>query len=76
MQIAKPVSAPLAARLKLSVDLRPQLEEDKEYIPSVLYGSVVRSIMYAVVFTRPYILHAVRVGRRYMSNPKRNIGKF
>ena len=33
----------------------------------VLYSSVVGSFMYAMVYTRPYIAHAVGVLRKYMS---------
>jgi hypothetical protein len=35
----------------------------------VPYASEVGSLMYAMVFTRPYIAHAVGVLSRYMSKP-------
>jgi hypothetical protein len=35
----------------------------------VPYSSTVGSLMYVMVFTRPYISHAVGVVRRYMNNP-------
>ena len=34
----------------------------------VPYSSVVGSLMYAMVFTRPYIAHVVGVMSRYMNN--------
>ena len=35
----------------------------------VPYASAVRSLMYAMVYTRPDIAHAVGVVSRYMANP-------
>jgi hypothetical protein len=35
----------------------------------VPYSSIVGSLMYAMVYTRPYIAHAVGVVSRYMNNP-------
>jgi hypothetical protein len=35
----------------------------------VPYSSTVGSLMYAMVFTRPDIAHAVGVVRKYMNNP-------
>jgi hypothetical protein len=35
----------------------------------VPYSSVVGNLMYAMVFTRPDIAHAVGVVSRYMNNP-------
>jgi hypothetical protein len=35
----------------------------------VHYSSAAGSLMYAMVYTRPYIAHAVGVVRRYMNNP-------
>ena len=39
-----------------------------EYISKVPYSSVVGSLMYAMVCTRPDITHTVGVMRRYMNN--------
>jgi hypothetical protein len=36
----------------------------------VPYASVVGNLMYVMVYTRPYISHAVGVVRRYMSKPR------
>lgn len=35
----------------------------------VPYSSVVRNIMYAIVYTHPEIAHTVSVVSRYMANP-------
>ena len=63
------MSTPLAAHFKLSVALSPKSKEEKEYISHVPYSSVVGSIMYAMVCTRPDISHVVSVVSRYMANP-------
>jgi hypothetical protein len=47
----------------------PKTEEEEEDMCHVPYASVVGSLMYAMVYTRPDIAHAVGVLRRYMSKP-------
>ena len=42
--------------------------EERKHIESVLYTLVVGSLMYAIVCTRPDIVHAVGVVSRYMEN--------
>jgi len=49
----------------------PKNEDDLEDITNVLYASVVRSLMYAMVCTRPDIAQVVGVLSRFMSNPSR-----
>ena len=71
MQQSKPVSTPLAAHFKLSGVLSPKSKEEKEYMSHVPYSSVVGSIMYAMVCTRPNILQAVSVVSRNMANPRK-----
>eukprot|EP00253_Pinus_taeda_P022564 PITA_22564 len=45
----------------------PKTQEEEEDISHVPYESVVGSLMYAMVYTRPDIAHAVRVLSRFMS---------
>ncbi|ONK68535.1 uncharacterized protein A4U43_C05F12950 [Asparagus officinalis] len=66
---AKPVKTLLAAHFRLSADLSPQTEEEEQYMSCVPYASVVGSIMYAMVCTRPNISHTVSVVSRYMDKP-------
>ena len=40
-----------------------------DYMSKVPYASAVGSLMYAMVCTRPNIVHAVEVVSRYMNNP-------
>jgi len=66
---AKLVSTPFASHFRLSKDQSPQIEEEKEFMAKVLYASATRSLMYAMVCTRPDIRHAVGVVSGFMSNP-------
>eukprot|EP00253_Pinus_taeda_P008900 PITA_08900 len=47
----------------------PKTQEDMDYMSKVSYASTVGSLMYAMVYTRPDIAHAVGVVSRYMNNP-------
>lgn len=49
--------------------MSPQSVGEKEYMARVPYTSVVGSLMYAMVCTRPDIAQAVSVVSRYMSCP-------
>ncbi|PHT49383.1 hypothetical protein CQW23_09130 [Capsicum baccatum] len=51
--------------------MSPKNEVEREYISRVLYASVVGSLMYVMVCTRPNISHVVRNMSRYMHNPGR-----
>ena len=64
MQGSKPVSTPLVSYFKLSSALSPQTEEEGEYMSHVPNASAVKSIMYAMVYTRPNISHAISVVSR------------
>jgi len=65
----KPVSTPLAPHLKLSSQLSPTTDEEREYMAKVPYANAVGSLMYAMVCTRPDISQAVSVVSRYMHDP-------
>ena len=69
MQNEKPVSTPFASHFKLSKEMCPKTQEEMDYMSKVTYASTVRSLMYAMVCTRPDIAHAVGVVSRYMKNP-------
>jgi hypothetical protein len=69
MQNAKPVSTLLAPHFKLSAKQCAETNADLEYMSKVPYSSVVRSLMYAMVCSRPDLSHAMSIVARYMSNP-------
>ena len=68
-QDSKPVNVPIPVGVKLSAEQCPKTQEEEEDMSRVPYASVVDSLMYAMVCTRPDIAHAVGVLSRFMSNP-------
>ena len=66
MKDCKLVKVPIPIGLKLFVDQLPKSQEEIEYMPHVPYASAVGNLMYAMVYTRPKIFHAVGVLSRYM----------
>ena len=56
MQDAKPVSTPLASHFKLSVELSPQTEHEREYMSHVPYDSAIGSLMYGMVWYVPVLI--------------------
>ncbi len=60
---SKPVKVHIHVGVKLSNEQCPKTQEEEEDISRVPYASVVDSIMYAMVYTRPEIAHVVEVAR-------------
>ena len=71
MQDSKPVDVPIPVGVKLSAEKCPKTQEEEEDMSCVPYASVVGSLMYTMVCTRPDIAHAVGVLSRFMSNPRK-----
>ena len=69
MDRGKALSCPLPSYVKLSKHDFPVSDEDKAKMNKLSYASVVGSLMYAMIATRPDIAFAVEVVSRYMSNP-------
>ncbi|KAG8502523.1 hypothetical protein CXB51_001167 [Gossypium anomalum] len=69
MQSAKPVSTPLTAHFRLSSALSPQSDDEIEYMSHVPHSSVVGSLMYTMVCSRPDLSYAVSAVSKYMANP-------
>ena len=59
MQECKPVKVAISVGVKLFADQCPKTHEEEEDMSHVPYASVVGSLMYAMVCTRPDIAHAV-----------------
>eukprot|EP00253_Pinus_taeda_P010172 PITA_10172 len=66
---SKPVKVPIPVGVNLSAEQCPKAHEEEEDMSRVPYESVVGSLMYAMVCTRPDIAHAVGVLSRLMSKP-------
>ncbi|KAE8655608.1 F-box family protein, putative isoform 2 [Hibiscus syriacus] len=69
MQDCKPISTPLPINFKLSSSMSPSSEEERMEMSRVPYESALRSLMFAMICTRPDITQAVGVVSRYMANP-------
>ena len=68
MQDSRPLSVPVTMGTKLSSSQCPTSPSKMEEMTQVPYQSVVGSLMYAMVCTRPDIAQAVGVLSCYMSN--------
>ena len=68
---AKPVSSPLGSHLKLGSKQSPSSEKEKKEMQKVPYASIMGSLMYVMVCTRPDIAHVVGVVSRFLSNPSK-----
>ena len=68
MQDNKLMDTPVDKSLSLSRDMCPKTPEEKEKMSKVPYASVVGSLMYAIMCTRPDICCAVGLVSRYQSN--------
>jgi len=64
----RPVTTPLAGHFKLSSKQCPQSLKEEEGMSRVPYASVVGSLMYAMVCTRPDLVYAISTVSRFMSN--------
>eukprot|EP00253_Pinus_taeda_P034437 PITA_34437 len=67
MQDTKPVKVPIPVGVRLSAEQCPKTQEEEENMSCVPYASAFGSLMYAMVYTRPDIAHAVGVLSRFMS---------
>jgi hypothetical protein len=69
MPDAKKVTKPIAPHFKLSSTQCPVTDEDIEYMSRVPYSSVVGSLMYVMVCSRPNLSYAMSLVSRCMANP-------
>ena len=68
MEESKVVTLPLHPHFKLSLAMCPCDEKEKGLMLMVPYESVVGSLMYIMVCTRPDLAYAMSKVSRYMSN--------
>ena len=60
---------PFRHGIHLSKKMCPSTPEEIERMSKIPYASIIGSLMYAMLCTRPDIAHAVSVTSRYQSNP-------
>ncbi|KAL6327885.1 hypothetical protein AAG906_027282 [Vitis piasezkii] len=68
MDDIKPVSTPLANHFRLSTNQCPKTDDEVKDMSKVPYASAMRCLMYAMVCTRPDLVHAVIVVSKFLSN--------
>lgn len=71
MSESRIVSTPLGQQFQLSANQCPKSNEDQEIMKQIPYASIIGSVMYIMICTRPDLAHAVSLTSRYMSNPGR-----
>lgn len=59
MQDEKPVTAPLDGNIKLSKSIKPSTEDEINEMKNFPYQSLIGSLMYLAVSTRPDVAHTV-----------------
>ena len=69
MHDCKPMDTPVERNLSLNVDMCPKLVEEKEQMSKVPYSSFIKSLMYAMMCTRPDICYDVGLASIFQSNP-------
>ncbi|XP_070005939.1 secreted RxLR effector protein 161-like [Nicotiana tabacum] len=69
MKNCSPIVAPIIKGDKFSLNQCPQNALEKEQMKDIPYASLVGSLMYVQVYTRPDIAFTVRMLDRYQSNP-------
>ena len=67
----KSVSTSLALHFKLKTTMSPTFVEERKYMTHVPYASVIGSLIYAIVCTRPDLSQAVLMISKYMYDPGR-----
>jgi hypothetical protein len=67
MQECKPINVPIHVGVKLSTDQCPKTHEEEEDMSHGPYASAIGILMYAMVYTRPNIAHAMVCLSMYMS---------
>ena len=68
MSNSKSISTPLGGHLKLSSQQCPTSEKEKKEMKKITYASVIGNLMYAMVYTKLDIAHAVGVVSHFLSN--------
>ncbi|RVX00023.1 Retrovirus-related Pol polyprotein from transposon TNT 1-94 [Vitis vinifera] len=69
MNNVKTVSTPLGQHFRLSITQAPETHEEKRFMERIPYASMVGSVMYTMVCSRPDLAYAVSMISRYMSCP-------
>ena len=68
-KVLKKFQMKLGQQFQLSAEQSPKSREEVEQMDKLPYASIIGSVMYVMICTRPDLDHAVSITSRYMSNP-------
>lgn len=71
MNQAKTLMIPLLTDCKLSSEMKPKTNQEKKEMSSVPYASLVGSLIYTMICSRPDMSHVSSVLSRFMAQPGR-----
>ena len=69
MQDSKRGFLPMSYGIMLKKCQRPTTKDERERMDKISYASAIRSIMYAMLCTRPYFSYALTMTSRFQSDP-------
>ena len=69
MENSKKGFIPMRHGVQISKEHSPKTPKDRAYMEKIPYASVIRSIMYAMLCTRPDVAYALSVTSRFHTNP-------
>ena len=69
MEQSKKEFLPVLQGVKLSKTQSPTMAEDRKKMKVIPYASVIGSIKYVMLCTRPIVYHAMSLARGYNSDP-------
>ena len=65
MEVSKRGYLPMSQGIRLSKKISPKIQEERERMNSIPYASIVRSIIYAMLCTRPNVTYALNIASRF-----------
>ena len=65
----RPMLTPIIIHFKLSSSQSPQTKDERKLMQIVPYSSVVDSLMYSIVCSRPDLAYTVSMVSRFMADP-------
>ncbi|KAK8708328.1 hypothetical protein V6N13_059372 [Hibiscus sabdariffa] len=70
MEASKKGFLPMTHGISLSKEMCPSTSQERERMSQIPYASVIGSIMYAMICTRPDLSYALSMTSRYQANPE------
>ena len=75
MEARKRSYLPASHGIRLSKRICPKTPEERKRMNEISYASAVRSIMYAMLCTKPDVAYALDIASRFQADPKKDYWK-